>query len=406
VIPLGEAQARVLEACATNGTVVVGLDDALGRVLADPVTAIDDVPPFANTAMDGFAVHAADLAAADPEHPVRLRVVGTLAAGAAPDVAVGEGEALRIMTGAPFPDGADAVAIVETTRSDGDDVWVSAPVDRGAYIRAAGGDLVAGQEVFAAGTELSAGHLGVLASVGLRSTRVVRPPVVGVLSTGDELVEGDTPLRPGQIRDSNRRALLGLLHGDGFEAIDLGIARDDAGELEVRILDGAERCDAVLTSGGVSMGDFDLVKAVLGRIGEMTWMQVAIRPAKPFAFGTVEGTPVFGLPGNPVSSMVSYELLARPGLRRMAGFAGAELRRASVAAIVDDDSCDPRSDGRVAYLRVKATVEADGRWHVRSAGKQGSHQLLAMARANALAIVPPGEGVRPGGTVQVLVLGT
>jgi molybdopterin molybdotransferase len=200
--------------------------------------------------------------------------------------------------------------------------------------------------------------------------------------------------------------LLGLLHGDGFEAVDLGIARDDAGELEARILDGAERCDAVLTSGGVSMGDFDLVKAVLGRIGEMTWMQVAIRPAKPFAFGTVEGTPVFGLPGNPVSSMVSYELLARPGLRRMAGFSDDELRRASVAAIVDDESCDPKPDGRVAYLRVKATVEADGRWHVRSAGEQGSHQLLAMAHANALAIIPPGEGAPPGGTVQVLVLGT
>jgi molybdopterin molybdotransferase len=414
VIPLGEAQERVLVACGPGQAITVALDEALGRVLAETVTALEDVPPFANTAMDGYAVRAADLVGAGPDHPIRLRVVGTLAAGAAPAVAVGEGQALRIMTGAPFPDGADAVAIVETTRSEGDDVVVSAPVALGAYIRGAGGDLAAGQEVFAAGTVLSAGHLGVLASVGRRTAEVVRAPVVGVLSTGDELVEGDAPLRPGQIRESNRRALLGLLRRDGFGSVDLGIARDDAAQIKERILDGVARCDAVLTSGGVSMGDFDLVKAVLDDIGEMTWMQVAIRPAKPFAFGTVGGTPVFGLPGNPVSSMISYELLARPGLRRMAGFAEEDLRRASVAAIVDDDSCalpvgspsgGVRPDGRVAYLRVKAVVGADGRWHVRSAGQQGSHQLLAMAHADALAIVPPGEGVGAGGTVQVLVLG-
>jgi molybdopterin molybdotransferase len=405
VIPLGEAQARVLAACQPNEVVNLDLDDALGRVLAETVAAVEDVPPFANTSMDGFAVRAADLVGASAEHPVRLRVIGTLAAGVAPGFTVGKGEALRIMTGAPFPPGADAVAIVETTRTEGDDVLISSSVQSGAFIRAAGDDLSAGQAVFAAGTVLSPGHLGVLASVGRRSVQVIRVPTVGVLSTGDELVEAATALRPGQIRDSNRRALLGLLRRDGFAAVDLGIARDDAGEIEGRILEGVRRFDAVVTSGGVSMGDFDLVKAVLDEMGEMTWMQVAIRPAKPFAFGTVGATPVFGLPGNPVSSMVSYELLARPGLRRMAGFGPAQLRRVPVAAVVDDDSCDPRQDGRVAYLRVKAKVEADGRWHVRSAGQQGSHQLLAMAQADALAIVAPGEGVSAGGTVQVLVLG-
>ncbi|MBO0693308.1 MAG: molybdopterin molybdotransferase MoeA [Acidimicrobiaceae bacterium] len=404
MIPLAEAQERVLAALRAAKPANTGIDEALGRVLAETVTARDDIPPFANTAMDGYAVHAADLAGASPEHPARLRVVGTLAAGAAFEGTVGQGEALRIMTGAPFPNGADAVAIVETTTTDGDTVLISAPVEQGAQIRAAGGDVVAGQEVFPAGTVLGPGHLGVLASVGRLEVSVVPAPVVGVLSTGDELVEGDVPLRPGQIRESNRHALLGLLRRDGYVGVDLGIAPDDAEVIRARILDGVGSCDAVLTSGGVSMGDFDLVKKVLDEIGEMDWMQVAIRPARPFAFGTVGTTPVFGLPGNPVSSMVSYELLARPALRRLAGHADGALRRRSVPAVVDDDSCNPRPDGRTVYVRVKASVEADGRWHVRSAGSQGSHQLTAMAHADALAVVPDRQGVPAGGTVQILVL--
>ncbi len=404
MIPLVEAQERVLASCGPNDVVTVALDDALGAVLAETVSAPEDVPPFANTAMDGYAVRAADLTGASSEHPARLRVVGTLAAGAAPSVAVGPGQALRIMTGAPFPDGADTVAIVETTRADGDDVLIDTPVAAGDYVRPSGGDLRAGQEVFAAGTVLGPGHLGVLSSLGRRSVDVVRRPVVGVLSTGDELVEGDAPLRPGQIRDSNRRSLLALLRRDGFVGVDLGIVADDDEAIRARILDGVARCDAVLTSGGVSMGDFDLVKKVLDELADMTWMQVAIRPAKPFAFGTVGTTPVFGLPGNPVSSMVSYELLARPGLRAMAGHDPDAVRRRSVPAVVDDESCVRRPDGRTAYVRVTAEVGADGRWHVRSAGSQGSHQLRAMAEASALAVVPDGPGVAAGGIVDLLVL--
>jgi molybdopterin molybdotransferase len=227
---------------------------------------------------------------------------------------------------------------------------------------------------------------------------------VGVLSTGDELVEGDVPLRPGQIRESNRRALLGLLRRDGFVGVDLGIAPDDSDQIQAGILDGVERCDAVLTSGGVSMGDFDLVKKVLDVIGDMTWMQVAIRPAKPFAFGLIDQIPVFGLPGNPVSSMVSYELLARPGLRALAGHPEADLRRAAVRAVVDDNACVRRPDGRTAYVRVVAEHRPDGRWHVRSAGAQGSHQLHAMAEAGALAVVPDGDGYPAGSDVDLLIL--
>lgn len=405
MIPLADAQAEVIDACPPKPARVREVAEVTGLVLAEPVTAVDDVPPFANTAMDGYAVRAADVATASDEHPSRLTVIGTLAAGQAPRVPVGPGEALRIMTGAPFPEGADAVAIVETTRSEGDQVWVSAPAAAGVHVRGAGEDVVAGQEVFAAGTVLGPGHVGVLCSVGREKVAVVPAPVVGVLSTGDELVEGGGALLPGQIRDSNRRTLMALLRRDGFGAVDLGIARDDEADIERRLGEAATRCDAILTSGGVSMGDFDLVKVVLDRIGSMHWMQVAIRPAKPFAFGRVGATPVFGLPGNPVSSMVSYEVLARPGLRRMAGRVDADLHRAPVPSIVDDGGWGGAGDGRTTFARVEVDLGPDGRHHVRSAGGQGSHQLYAMALASGLAVVPADVRVARGDTVPVLLLG-
>jgi molybdenum cofactor synthesis domain-containing protein len=405
MIPLADAQAEVIAACPPRVPRPVDVADALGLVLAEPVSAAEPVPPFANTAMDGYAVRAADTTGATAERPARLRVIGTLGAGRAPDTSVGPGEALRIMTGAPFPDGADAVAIVETTSTDGEDVLVSDPAAAGEHVRRAGEDIEAGQEVFGAGTVLGPGHLGVLSSVGREKVAVVPAPVVAVLSTGDELVEGAAALLPGQIHDSNRRTLAALLRRDGFGVVDLGIARDQEADIEARLRDGAARCDAVVTSGGVSMGEYDLVKAVLDRIGRMHWMQVAIRPAKPFAFGVIGETPVFGLPGNPVSSMVSYEVLARPGLRRMAGRADADLRRLPLAAIVDGGSLRGAGDGRTSFVRVVAGFQADGRCHVRSAGGQGSHQLYAMAQADGLAVVAPGKTVPAGAAVDVLLLG-
>jgi molybdopterin molybdotransferase len=405
MIPLVEAQTEVVDSCHPKAPQLVDVGDALGLVLAEPVTAVENVPPFANTAMDGYAIRAADVAAASADRPARLAVIGTLAAGRAPRFPVGPGEALRIMTGAPFPEGADAVAIVENTRSDGDQVWVEAPATAGEHVRRAGEDLRAGQEVFAAGTVLGPGHVGVLSSVGREKVRAVPAPVVGVLSTGDELVEGSEALLPGQIRDSNRRTLMALLRRDGFTAVDLGIARDVEADIERRMSEGAARCDAVLTSGGVSMGDYDLVKVVLDRIGRMHWMQVAIRPAKPFAFGLVGTTPVFGLPGNPVSSMVSYEVLARPGLRRLAGRVDTDLFRRPVSAIVDEGGWGGAGDGRTTFARVEVDVAPDGRYHVRSAGGQGSHQLYAMALANGLAVVPHDVRVAPGDDVDLLLLG-
>jgi molybdenum cofactor synthesis domain-containing protein len=228
--------------------------------------------------------------------------------------------------------------------------------------------------------------------------QVVRRPRIGVLSTGDALVDGGGPLGAGQIRDSNRVTLLSLIDAAGGEPVDLGLAPDDAEAITKALLGGVSNCDAVLTSGGVSMGDVDLVKEVLDLLGEMRWMQVAIKPAKPFAFGLVDGVPVFGLPGNPVSSVVSFELFARPAIRRLAGHPEGRLDRPCPAAVAVDGL--PRSaDGKLHFVRVAVRVGSDGRLEARSAGSQGSHHLTALAAANGLAVLPDGE------QVDVLLIG-
>ncbi len=400
LLPVEAARARVLEGCRRLAPTAVALADALGLVTSEPVLADQAVPPFANTAMDGFAVRACDTAAA----PTELQVVGTIAAGAAGDVSVGAGQAVRIMTGAPLPPGADAVVMVEHTRPGHDGkVVVEEAVAPGQHVRPAGEDIRPGQEVFPARTPLGPGHLGVLASLGLATVPVFPRPRVGVLSTGDELVDGRAPLRPGQIRDSNRPMLLALLRQSGCDAVDLGTARDDEADLIAALERGLASCDALVASGGVSVGDFDLVKVVLDRLsdGTMAWMQVAVRPAKPLAFGTVADTPVFGLPGNPVSAMVSYELFARPGLRAMMGH--PVLERTQVEAVADE-GLPRRPDGKLHLVRVRADYGPDGRFHIRPSGGQASNLLRAMALANALALNPDGPGVESGGTARVMLL--
>jgi molybdopterin molybdotransferase len=403
VIPLSDARDRVLRDCARLPEAVVPLADALGLVTTQPVVAGEPVPPFANTAMDGFAVVASDTTSASEEEPVVLDVVGTVAAGSFRDEPVVPGQAVRIMTGAPIPPGADAVVMVERCRplDDGNRVEVGVAVEPGNHIRGAGEDLSVGDEVIPVGTALSAGHLGVLASLGLVEVAVVRRPVVGVMSTGDELVEGPVDLAPGQIRDSNRRTLVALLTELGCDAVDLGIVPDDAAAISSAIEDGVARCDALVTSGGVSMGDFDHVKVVLDELGDMDWMQVAIKPAKPLAFGTVSGTPVFGLPGNPVSSMVSFELFARPGLRQMMGH--ADWGRMVIGAVAPD-GLPRRPDAKTHFLRVRLSTHERHGVVATSAGGQGSHQLGAMAGAEGLAVLPDGDGIAPLGVVPVIVL--
>ena len=421
MIALGEARAFVLGACMPLEPVRIPLGDALGCVVTEPLVAAELVPPFANTAVDGFAVRSGDTAGASTDAPRRFTVIGTAAAGAPPRLEPGAGQAVRIMTGAPLPAGADAVVMVEDSRSvagsvagsaagsvvDLAEVDLVAEVAPGAHVRPAGDDLRPGDPVFPAGDVLSAGHLGVLATLGQAEVTVVPRARVGVLSTGDELVDAGSPLQPGQIRDSNRRTLLALVAQAGCVAVDLGRIADDEAAITAAIERGAADCDALVTSGGVSMGDFDFVKVVLDRIGSMRWMQVAIKPAKPLAFGTVPGPdgrpiPVFGLPGNPVSSVVSFELFARPGLRRLMGHPPDALDRPRVRAMADE-GLGRRPDGKVHFARVVCRYGDDGRYHVHLTGGQGSHHLSALVGANALAELPDGSGIEPGGTVDVLL---
>jgi molybdopterin molybdotransferase len=402
VIAIEQAQAAVLDGCRPLPAADVPIGDALGLVTATSVVATEDVPPFANTAVDGYAVRAADTAAA----PVELDVVGFLPAGTAPSTPVGPAQAIRIMTGAPVPDGADAMVMVEDTVVLGDRVRIGRSVLVGDALRPAGDDVRVGDTVLGTGVELRAAHLGVLASIGCTTVRVHRRARVAVLSTGDELVEGGGPLRLGQIRESNKSMLLALVAQAGATPVDVGLVRDDEATLIAALEAAADTCDAIVTSGGVSMGDVDVVKMVLDRVGAMQWMQIAIKPAKPFAFGIIprgeRAVPVFGLPGNPVSSFVSFELLARPGLRRLMGHRGAS--RPEVLAITDD-GLRRRPDGKIHFVRVHGAFGPDGRLHVRSTGAQGSHQLAATAGATGLARVVDGDGIAVKGDVPVLWLG-
>jgi len=403
VIDLDDARRRVLDAVGPLTPVDVACGDAAGLVLADDVVAREHVPPFANTAVDGYAVRSSDVRAV----PVDLRVIGSLAAGDGREWTVGEGEALRIMTGAVMPGGADAVVMVEDTSTLPDGlVRITRTVESGSAVRPVGDDVRSGDVVFHAGTVLTPAGAGVLASINERRVRVFPRPRVALLSTGDELVADGSPLRRGQIRESNLTTLAIMLERSECSVTNLGVVADDEAVLERTLLGAAATHDAIVTSGGVSMGDFDVVKAVLSRIADMQWMQLAIKPAKPFAFGLLasgsRAVPVFGLPGNPVSSLVSFELLARPALRRMMGHTH-DLSRPTVIAIADG-GLRRKPDGKTHFVRVFARFDRDGRLHVRDTGPQGSHQLAATAAANALAIVPDGAGIVAGGEVEVMTI--
>ena len=403
-VSIEQAREIVLSMCSPTEPVMLDVNAATGCVLAADVTSVENVPPLANSAVDGYAVLADDLRTP----PVELAVVDEVAAGAASTRMVRRGQAIRIMTGAPMPPGADAVVMVENTeRLDGGArVRVSTSVSPGNAVREAGEDIVVGATVFHAGDVITPAVAGVLASVNARSVSVIRPVVVGVLSTGDELIDDGRPLAAGQIRESNKTMLIGLVAETGAATIDFGVVPDDEDALEATLREAADRCDAIVTSGGVSMGDYDVVKAVLSRIADMRWMEIAIKPARPFAFGQLanvdsEPIPVFGLPGNPVSSLVSYELLARPALRKMMGH---RQPLAKPLRAIADSPLRRNRDGKVHYQRVHGAFADDGRYHVSAGGPQGSHQLAATAVASALAELPDGDGVAPGGDVFVYIL--
>jgi molybdenum cofactor synthesis domain-containing protein len=400
VIALHDAQAVVLDMVKRAIPVTLPINDIVGLVLAQDVVSTENVPPFANSAVDGFAVTLADMASGE----ATLRISGELAAGAAPNITVHPGEAVRIMTGAPVPPGAQAIVMVEDSAPGPtpDTVTLRAKVEPNQAIRPAGDDVKIGDTVFRAGDIVTPAALGVLASINATHVSVYPRAKVAVLSTGDELVDDGSPLALGQIRESNRTMLLRLVADIGCDAVDYGIVRDDEETLESILRDAARKCDAIVTSGGVSMGDYDVVKAVLGRIADMRWMQMSIKPAKPFAFGLLDGTPVFGLPGNPVSSFVSCELMARPALRKMMGH--TQLHRPLANAVATDEF-RRKPDGKVHFQRVVAAVDSAGNLTAAPVAAQGSHQLAATALANALAVLPDGPSIPTGETVKVMLIG-
>jgi molybdopterin molybdotransferase len=390
VRPLAQAQRDILSQVERLPVVEVGLADAAGLVPAAVILAPHDVPPFANSAMDGFAVRSIDTAAA----PVRLRVLEDVPAGSVASASVASGTAIRIMTGAPIPVGADAVVRVEDTESDGTEVVVRVPVGTGASVREAGGDIRAGEEVLPAGERLSPQHVGVLASLGVSRPSVHRRPRVAILSTGDEVMPPDADrLPPGAIRDANRPMLGAMLAETGAHVVDAGIVGDDAEALRTTLLGAAGAADLIVTSGGVSVGQYDLVKAVLADLGGVEFWRIAMQPGKPFAFGRVGGTPLFGLPGNPVSVTVAYEQLVRPALLHAMG--ARRIFRPRVRGMLEVDvATDPE---RTVFLRVAAAFSG-GVWTARPSGGQSSNMLTALARADAFAVVPAGMGRVAAGT--------
>jgi len=393
--PLEDARAEVLETVFPLGSETVPLAEAEGRILAEDVRAPTDVPPFPNSAMDGFAVIASDVASP----PVRLRVVEDVPAGSVATRTVTSGMANKIMTGAPMPAGADAVVKVEVTRQpDPETVVILEAVAPGTAVRPAGGDMPAGSLVLGAGAALGPVELGLLATAGVGSPRVGRRPRVALMATGDELRPAETvALEPGQIRDSNRPLLRGLIHQAGGEVIDLGIVGDEEAALTNALNRAAEESDAIVTSGGVSMGEYDLIKRVLSARGTVDFWQVAMQPAKPFAFGHIESVPLFGLPGNPVSVMVAFEQFARPALLKMQD-ATRLFRPRIVVPMGEAIDTDPE---KVVFVRVALHREGHG-LTARSSGGQSSNVLSALGAADGLAVVPVGTGrVDEGSLVEV-----
>ncbi len=395
-LTVDEALERILGGVPSLPPHEVALLDALGAVLAEDAVAIQDVPPFTNSAMDGYAVRGDDVATA----PARLRVVGDIAAGAYPTHQVGPGEAMRIMTGAPMPDGADTVVRVEDTDNGMDIVTIKRATERGLSVRGRGEDLRVGEVVIPRGTVLRPAEIGVLATTGRPRVHVVRRPRVAVLSTGDEVVELDAPIQPGQIRDANRYSLSAAVGAAGCVAWTLGIVGDTPEALRAALRD-ASSADAVVTSGGVSVGDHDHVKPVVSEMGTMDFWSIAIRPGRPLAFGELRDgprrVPIFGLPGNPVSSLLTFELFVRPALLRMAGHANVARPRARARLLERVD--------KPAQLRFFARGIHDASDDtVRTTGPQGSGILRSMSLANCLIDLPPGrERHEPGETVDLIL---
>ncbi len=396
--------ATILATVSTTEPVRIPLAEALGLTLAADVNALVRVPGFDNSAMDGYAVIDTDVATASAESPVTLLVVADLAAGTDEDPLLVPGQAARIMTGAPMPAGATAIVPVEDTDGGVETVTITRPAAAGAHLRLAGGDVEPGGLVLTAGDEVTARHIAAAASTGHADLMVYPAPRVGVLSTGSELVKAGEPLKHGQIHDSNSLMLAALVTAAGATAVHLGSVSDDEAEFERILADNAHRVDAFLLSGGVSVGAYDVVKAVLSRMGSVRFVRVPMQPGKPQGFGVwADGTPIFGLPGNPVSAFVSFEVFVRPALRTMMGC--REPQRALVPAVAAVGWRTP--PGRRQYIPVTIHAEKGVSPAVRpsAAGGSGSHLVASLAAADALAVVEADvDEVRAGDTVTVMLV--
>jgi molybdopterin molybdotransferase len=377
---------------------LVDLDNALGRILATDLIAPHDLPPFANSAMDGYALHGAELPAQGER---RFRVAGVALAGAAAAPFLDTGECVRITTGAPLPPGADTIVIKENVRIDGDCIIVGAHERAGANVRPAGEDYRAGEFALRAGMCLAPAHLGVLAACGRTQAKVARRPRVALFVTGDELVPPDQPLGFGQIHDSNRHSLGGLLRGLGIEPEPIAHLRDDPDALRVALREAADRCDLVVSSGGVSAGEADFLPGLVGELGKVHFWKVRMKPGMPVLCGEIDGALVFALPGNPVSTIATFLTLVRPALLAMQGANDVDGRawKARLATPIR------KGHNRCEFLRARIEARDDGAWWATPLQKQGSGMLRGVVEADALIVVP--EEVRElavGAVVEVLPL--
>jgi molybdopterin molybdotransferase len=392
----------VLAAVGPLSPIDLTMQDAHGCVLAEDVTTTFPLPPFDNSGMDGYAVRAADVAGASESTPVTLHVVGDIAAGSAGAYSVQPGLCVRIMTGAAMPAGADAVVPVEWTDGGVAQVVIRRPAEPGRHVRRTGEDAAAGTPVLTAGSHLGATQIGLLAAVG-RERVAARPrPRVVVLSTGNELVDAGTPLTPGKIPDANSLLLTTAAREAGAIAFRVGIVPDDPRQLLDTLEDQLIRADLVVTSGGVSVGAYDVVKEAINRIGDVRFDRVAMQPGMPQAFGVIgpERTPFFGLPGNPVSAYVSFEVFVRPALRRMLGV--EPIHRPTVRARLTEPLTSP--PGKRTFARAQLSVQG-GTYSVTPIGGSGSHLIASLAGANCFVVVPEkATEVEAGSTVSVMLL--
>jgi molybdopterin molybdotransferase len=399
LVPVDEARERVLSRVKPLQPLELPLTEAYGCVLAEDVKAERDIPEFASSAMDGFAVRSSEVARATTASPVELKIVGRALIGERPEGTVGGGEAFQIATGAPVPAGADTIVPIENCEVKGGLVRILAGSPEGKHVRPTGEDARSGETLVPAGRRIQAPELGLLATAGVSHPTVHPRPRVVVLSTGDELVAPAQRPEYGQVRDSNAYTLFGALREAGAVPILAGVVRDDVDAFKETVFSHLVQADAFVSSGGVSVGERDVVKAAFFRRGDVEFYRVAMQPGMPQGFGEVEGKPYFGLPGNPVSVFVSFEVFIRPALMKMAG--RRQLFRPQVTARLEEPVSGPRGKTQFARVRVRRTREG---WSAAPTGGRGSNLISTVARANGLAIVPAGvETASAGDEVQVLL---